>query len=68
MAGVRILNIEAGMPTVEQEARQILISELKQAKNSGLSAVKVIHLRFSGQRRRPSGCFAHFAPSWQKDS
>ena len=42
MAGVRILNLEAGMPTVEQ-ARQLLISELKQAKNSGLSAVKAIH-------------------------
>jgi hypothetical protein len=42
MAGVKILNIEAGLPTVEQ-ARQILISELTQAKRSGLSAVKVIH-------------------------
>jgi hypothetical protein len=42
MACVKILNIEAGLPTVEQ-ARQILISELKQAKRSGLSAVKVIH-------------------------
>jgi DNA-nicking Smr family endonuclease len=41
MACVRILNIEAGMPTIEQ-ARQILISELKQARHSGLSAVKVI--------------------------
>jgi len=37
MAGVKILNIEAGMPTVE-EARQILLAELKQAKQSGVAA------------------------------
>ena len=42
MAGVKILNIEAGMPTVE-EARQILLAELKQAKQRGVAAVKVIH-------------------------
>jgi hypothetical protein len=42
MAGVKILNIEAGMPTVE-EARQILLAELKQAKQSGVAAVKIIH-------------------------
>lgn len=42
MSRVKILNIEAGLPTVE-EARQILIAELKQAKQSGLFAVKVIH-------------------------
>ena len=42
MAGVKVLNIEAGMPTVE-EARQRLLAELKQAKQSGVGAVKVIH-------------------------
>ena len=42
MARVRTLNIEAGMPTVE-EARQILLAELKQAKQSGFAAVKIIH-------------------------
>jgi hypothetical protein len=42
MAGVKILNIEAGRPTVE-EARQRLLAELKQAKQSGVAAVKIIH-------------------------
>ena len=42
MAAVKILNIEAGMPTVE-EARQILLAELKQAKQNGVAAVKIIH-------------------------
>ena len=42
MAGVKILNIEAGMPTVE-EARHMLLAELKQAKQRGVGAVKVIH-------------------------
>jgi hypothetical protein len=42
MAGVKILNIEAGMPRVE-EARRILLAELKQAKQSGVAAVKIIH-------------------------
>jgi hypothetical protein len=42
MAGVKILNIEAGMPTVD-EARKILLTELKQAKRSGVAAVKIIH-------------------------
>jgi len=42
MAGVKTLNIEAGMPTIE-EARQILLAQLKQAKQSGVAAVKIIH-------------------------
>src|SRR5208283_5209754 len=42
MAGMKTLNIEAGMPTVE-EARQILLAELKQAKQRGVAAVKIIH-------------------------
>jgi hypothetical protein len=39
---LRTLNIEAGMPTVEQ-ARQQLLAELRQAKQSGVRAIKIIH-------------------------
>jgi len=42
MGGIRILNIEAGMPTVE-EARQQLLAALRQARETGLSALKIIH-------------------------
>ena len=42
MGNLKILNIEAGLPTVE-EARSILLAELKQAKQSGVKAIKVIH-------------------------
>ncbi|HMD44305.1 MAG TPA: Smr/MutS family protein [Candidatus Acidoferrum sp.] len=42
MANLKIMNIEAGMPTVE-EARQMLLAEVKQAKQSGVKALKVIH-------------------------
>lgn len=42
MAGTKTLNIEAGLPTVD-EARRLLIAELKQAKQSGFAAVKIIH-------------------------
>jgi hypothetical protein len=42
MASLKIVNIEAGMPTVE-EARQVLLAEVKQAKDSGLKALKIIH-------------------------
>jgi len=38
----KVLNIESGMPTVE-EARQRLLAELRQAKQTGVSAVKIIH-------------------------
>lgn len=66
MACVRILNIEAGMPTIEQ-ARQILISELKQARHSGLSAVKVIHgYGSTGKGGALRGALMHFASSRQK--
>lgn len=41
MSRIKTLNIKAGLPTVE-EARQILIAELKLAKQSGLLGVKVI--------------------------
>jgi len=39
---LRTLNVEAGMPTVEQ-ARQHLLTELRQAKQSGVRAMKIIH-------------------------
>ncbi len=39
---LKVLNIEAEMPTVE-EARRTLLAEVKQAKGSGLKALKVIH-------------------------
>lgn len=39
---LKILNIEAGMPTVE-EARKILLVELKQARHGGVKVIKVIH-------------------------
>jgi hypothetical protein len=42
MARLKIVNIEAGMPTVE-EARQVLLAEVKQAKASGVKALKIIH-------------------------
>lgn len=42
MSRVLVLNIEQGMPTVE-EARQRLLAELKQAKQNGYAAVKIIH-------------------------
>ncbi len=42
MGGLKVLNIEADMPTVE-EARQGLLAEIKSAKQSGLFALKIIH-------------------------
>jgi hypothetical protein len=42
MSAVKTLNIEANMPTVE-EARQTLLVEVKQAKQSGVKALKIIH-------------------------
>lgn len=38
----KTLNIEAGLPTVD-EARLLLLAELRQAKQSGILAVKIIH-------------------------
>jgi len=69
MAGARRLNIEAGMPTIEQ-ARQILISELKQAKRSGLSAVKVIYGYGSTDKGGPFGvlCGLRSFAAKRKDS
>lgn len=42
MPPFKTLNIEAGLPTVD-EARQLLLTELRQAKQSGVLAVKIIH-------------------------
>jgi hypothetical protein len=42
MPSLKILNIEAGLPTVE-EARQLLLAEVKQCKQTGVKALKVIH-------------------------
>jgi hypothetical protein len=41
-ARIKIVNLEAGMPTVEQ-ARLRLDFELKRARDEGFAAVKVIH-------------------------
>jgi Smr domain-containing protein len=42
MPTLKIVNIEAGMPSVE-EARQSLLAEVKQARHSGIKALKIIH-------------------------
>jgi hypothetical protein len=42
MPAFKVLNIEAGFPTID-EARQHLLAELRQAKQSGVVAVKIIH-------------------------
>jgi hypothetical protein len=42
MPALKILNIEAGWPTIE-EARQRLLAEILQAKQSRVVAVKIIH-------------------------
>jgi hypothetical protein len=39
---IRIVNLEKGMPTVEQ-ARRKLIDEIETAKRAGARAIKVIH-------------------------
>jgi len=42
MTAFKTLNLEADLPTVD-EARRRLIDELRQAKQSGVLAIKVIH-------------------------
>ena len=42
MPALKIFNIEAGLPTVD-EARRLLLAHLRQAKQSGVAAVKIIH-------------------------
>jgi len=42
MPALKTLNIEAGLPNVD-EARRLLLAELRNAKTSGVLAVKIIH-------------------------
>jgi hypothetical protein len=42
MAGCRVINIEQGMPTVE-EARKRLFSEIQKAKREKMTCIKIIH-------------------------
>jgi len=42
MPTFKTLNIEANLPTVD-DARRLLLAELRQAKQSGVIAVKIIH-------------------------
>jgi hypothetical protein len=42
MPALRTVNIEAGLPTID-DARRRLLAELRQAKQSGVIALKIIH-------------------------
>jgi hypothetical protein len=42
MSAIRIFNVEAGLPTLD-EARRLVIEEIKQAKRAGARVLKVIH-------------------------
>ena len=42
MSAIRTLNVEAGLPTLE-EARRLVIAEIKLAKREGAKVLKVIH-------------------------
>jgi hypothetical protein len=42
MSAIRIFNVEAGMPTLD-EARRLVIEEIKRAKREGVKVLKVIH-------------------------
>jgi len=42
MSAIRTFNVEAGMPTLD-EARRLVIDEIKQAKRAGARVLKVIH-------------------------
>lgn len=42
MPAFKILNIESGLPTID-EARQLLLAELRLARQSGVVALKIIH-------------------------
>lgn len=79
MQRYKTLNLEAGLPTVE-EARQHLITELRRLKQSGVLALKIIHgygssgkggalrgaLRTSLLRRKKEGLVARviFGEKW----
>ena len=42
MKAIRTFNVEAGMPILD-EARRLVIEEIKQAKRAGVRVLKVIH-------------------------
>lgn len=42
MPTIRTINIEAGLPTLE-EARRLMIAEIKKARHEGARVLKVIH-------------------------
>ena len=42
MSAIRTFNVEAGLPTLD-EARRLVIDEIKQAKRNGAKVLKVIH-------------------------
>jgi hypothetical protein len=42
MSAIRIYNVEAGMPTLD-EARRSVIAEIKRAKRDSVTVLKVIH-------------------------
>ena len=42
MSAIRTYNVEAGLPTLD-EARRLVIAEIKQAKREGIKVLKVIH-------------------------
>jgi hypothetical protein len=42
MSAIRTINIEAGLPTLD-EARRLVIAEIKRAKRDGVRVLKVIH-------------------------
>ena len=42
MTAIRTFNVEAGLPTLD-EARRLVIEEIKQAKRAGARVLKVIH-------------------------
>ena len=58
MSALRTYNVEAGLPTLD-EARRLVIEEIKRAKREGMKVLKVIHgYGSSGQGGadiRPSG-------------
>ena len=42
MSAIRTFNVEAGLPTLD-EARRLVIAEIKQAQRDGARVLKVIH-------------------------
>ena len=42
MSAIRIYNVEAGLPTLD-DARRLVIEETKRAKREGMKVLKVIH-------------------------